>query len=249
MGKISKELVESLAVCAIGTAVCVLLIWFIIWFMIGGYKQSKEAVVNNIEVSGTGSIKVLPDIALIEIGVTSRGTDITIQEENDATMHKVLEAIKELGVLESDIRTTGHYLQPIYDYSKNANVNIIGYNSYNVVEVTITNIDNASNILSTAVDTGANINNGIRFKISNEEEYYNQAIAKAIANGKDKAAVMAESVNTKNLKIVNISEINNQVNYARSYAAYDTVNSAGAGTPIEAGEIEITANVNIVFSY
>lgn len=59
-----------------------------------------------------------------------------------------------------------------------------------MIEVKVRNIDKAGEVLSAAVDAGANVNNGIEFTLSSSEDYYNQALAKAVADQRHYIAIL-----------------------------------------------------------
>ncbi len=222
-------------------------------------KEVKAASVENantktIEVTGTGSIKAVPDIAVLNVGVMTKGVDtISVQDNNTKTMNKVLEAVKALGIDEKDIRTVDYNMYPDYDQSetKNGNGNkIIGYTLNNSVEIKVRDINKAGQVLSAAVNAGANINNGISFSLSNVDDYYNQALEKAMLNAKAKADTLAKAIG------VSISTpskvVENSYNYPSPVSNYNSMRNAdmaAAEVAVSQGELEVTANVSVTYAY
>lgn len=221
-------------------------------------KEVKGATLENtntrtLEVTGTSSIKAKPDIAVLNIGVTTNDVSTkSVQSENSKVMNEILAKVKDLGVDENDIRTTSYYMYPEYDYSESGTRGkIVGYTLSNMVEIKVRDMDKAGEVLSAAVDAGANVNNGISFNLSNVDEYYNQALSSAMANAKSKADTLAKAIG---VKIGVPSKIVEGSNY---YSPYLTGNYLGMGSvtsepeaiKISEGEIEVTANVLVTYEY
>jgi uncharacterized protein YggE len=219
-----------------------------------GAEAAAGSKTGTLEVTGKGAVKAMPDIAVLYLGVTTSGATTAIQGENSKAMEKVLESVKKLGVNEKDIKTTGYYMSPDYDYSPDYRERgrVVGYTVYNTVEVKVRNIDKAGEVLAAAAAAGANVNSGISFTISNVDEYYNQALANAYANAKDKAQTLAKAIGVNAGLPVKVTESYN--NYAPvAYGNYDSKAmmeaNAGGAVPVAQGELEITANITVVYEY
>ena len=66
-----------------------------------------------ISVTGEATVSVLPDLAEVEAGVTSDAkTAREASETNNATMGKLLQALKAAGIDARDIQTSRLSLQP-----------------------------------------------------------------------------------------------------------------------------------------
>jgi len=212
----------------------------------------KNANSRTIEVTGTSSIKADPDIAILNVGVTTNGISTTVvQSDNTKAMNKVLASIKALGVGEKDIKTVNYYMNPEYDYSDNkSSGKIVGYTLNNMVQIKVRDINKAGEVLSAAVDAGANVNNGISFSLSNAEEYYNQALANAMANAKGKADTLAKAIG---VKIGVPSKVVENGSYYSPSPVSNYVRLGFAETsdaaPVSQGEIEVTANVTVTYEY
>ena len=81
-----------------------------------------------ITIEAEGKTYVVPDIATINLGVSSRAKTVEdVTNENIEKMNKVLEEIKNIGIEEKDIRTTGFSLRPEYFQSEERGRVLIGY--------------------------------------------------------------------------------------------------------------------------
>lgn len=200
---------------------------------------------NKLTVQGNGSIKVMPDVAYVTIGLTTNNKDAKeAQSENKETMNAVLEALKEEGLTDDDMRTTSYSTYPMYDYEANE---ITSYEVRNMVEITIKDIDNVGKYLDIAAENGANTAYSVRFSIQDESGPYNQALMLAMETAKAKADAIVSASGNSIVSTLSISE--NSYGYV-SYDRYDMNEAAEYGkaaTPITAGELEITANVTVVY--
>jgi hypothetical protein len=95
---------------------------------------------NLLSVSGTGEVTVKPDVAYINMGVTTRDPDATkVQNDNAVAMKAVIDAIKAAGIDEKDIRTSAFNMYPVYNYETQPQT-ITGYEINNSVSVTINDL-------------------------------------------------------------------------------------------------------------
>ncbi|MDR0819292.1 MAG: SIMPL domain-containing protein [Oscillospiraceae bacterium] len=248
MTKTAKTSIAAFAILA-GIALGLLLIR-----APGGKEAQAQAAENSasgtrvIEVTGNGSVKATPDIAVLNLGVTTTGATTAIQSENTAIMDRVLAAVKALGVDEKDIKTDGYYMNPNYDYANGKGDKIIGYTVYNTIEVKVRNISKAGEVLAAANAAGANTNNGVSFRLSDVETYYNQALEKAISNAKGKASTIAKALGVSVELPVRVSE-NGSYYTPIAYGNYDAVTENSQSVTISQGELEVTASVSVSYAY
>ena len=70
-----------------------------------------------LDVSATGEVTRVPDVAIISAGVVSRAATASAAIQDSATrMSQVLAALKRAGVEERDIQTSSVSLNPEYRY-------------------------------------------------------------------------------------------------------------------------------------
>lgn len=205
---------------------------------------------NVIKVSSKEQVKVAPDIAEVVYSVYSQASDAqTCQTQNNTDLAKVIDLLKSQGVEEKSIQTSNYGLSPIYDWE--AGKSITGYEMTTEVTVSDVPMEQVGDLLSESVDAGINNINSVTYKASKYDESYKQALEKAIAAAKVKAAAMAEAGGCKLGKIVNIEEYgDNQVARAGGYmtGSKEMGNAAVADMAVMPGEIEVEANINIEFA-
>jgi uncharacterized protein YggE len=159
----------------------------------------------SIHVSGTAVVNVTPDRVLIQLGVQSNGVTPQLTEAaNSATTYRVIQAIKKEKVDEKDIVTDRYVIEPIYrDYD---DLHIKGYRIYNMVAVTLRDIDNVNDVIIAALNAGANQVVNVEFYLSDLRKYRDQARELAMIAAGEKAQDLAQAAGADAGCILSISE-------------------------------------------
>ena len=202
---------------------------------------------NSLTVSATGSIEAMPDVAYITIGVTTQNEDVLkAQTDNAELMNAVFTALQTAGLSEDDMKTTTYNAYPIYDYSDD-NKEITGYEVTNMAELTIADIDKVGEYIDIAAESGANLARSIQFSLTDETDYYNNALTDAMAKAKAKADTIAAAGGYTIVGTLQVTEsgISGIPNYM--VAVRDETADASGSTPITADELEVSASVTIVY--
>ena len=73
-----------------------------------------------ISLTGHGETRVVPDMALITIGVMSQAeTAREALTANTQAMERIFATLKAAGIAEKDVQTSNFSVQPRYDYNNN----------------------------------------------------------------------------------------------------------------------------------
>ena len=210
------------------------------------YQKSKP-VTSTFTVTGEGKEIVVPNVAEIRIGIITEGQDlISLQKENTEKMNKIIKFLKGKGIDEKDIQTTNYSVNPKYDYSK-APYKIIGYTINQELRVKIRDLNKINEILSQAVNYGANNVSGPTFTVDDEKIYLDKAREKAIQDAIEKAQKISKLAGFKLGKIISILEMKPGEIYPMPLMLKEA-GGAGAEIPqIEPGSNEIKLQVNITF--
>ncbi|KXZ39723.1 hypothetical protein SAMN05661008_00599 [Alkalithermobacter thermoalcaliphilus JW-YL-7 = DSM 7308] len=197
---------------------------------------------NTMTVQGRASVYARPDIATINLGVSTENKDVQLaQRENAIKSNKIINDIKKLGVKEEDIRTILYSIDRKYEFIDNKQ-EFVGYEVRNIFRIIIKDLDSIGKVIDISVQNGANIVENISFSLSNPEVYYKKALNKAAQNAKSKASEIARAFEVKLNKIpISITE--------QSIGEAYSLKLASDTTPIEVGQLEIVASISVVFSY
>jgi hypothetical protein len=202
---------------------------------------------SGISVSGTGRVRIKPNIATLSIGVETRATTLAeATSQANTRMTAVTEKIKSLGVADKDIQTTAFNITPLTEQKQGSAPVITGYRVNNQLSVTVRKIDDVGKILDAVVAAGANNVYGITFGVDDPAPYQQQARAAAIKDAQDKAGQLAKAAGVTLGKVISINEGGVSPSPILR-AASAPVAMTMATTPVETGEMELTVTVEMRF--
>lgn len=220
---------------------------------------AAETASRTITVSGTGIVKVAPDTADINFTVeTTEKKSDEAQTKNAKITEDVYNALKSKGILEKDIKTSGYYVYPVYNYDESSKLDkLIGYTATNRFTVTTKQIDKVGEIIDTAVKAGATSSSGISFYVEDPNKFYGDALNSAVVNASKSANSIAKALGVTLTSVVNVTESPNGNSYevfANNKMAMDTVAEASTSasqrnTKISYDDIEIEARVTVVYGF
>lgn len=150
-----------------------------------------------LKVAGSAEVRVEPDSTLIWLGVeTSAASASEALEQNNQQVEALVAALTDAGVEQQAIQTQNLQLYPRYEETEAApdqpaGTAIAGYTARNTVELRIGSVENAGDILDTAVESGANTIDGIQFSVEDRTEAENQARELAVEDARRKAEQLA----------------------------------------------------------
>ncbi len=208
---------------------------------------AAEIQTPQITVTGNGQVSVRPDMAVVVFGVQKVGpTARQALDENNNAMKKVIALLKEAGIEEKKIKTSGFSIQPQFDYRNNSSrpAEIIGYQVRNSVTVEVGDLSLLGSLLDKAVDAGLNEGGQISFTNQDIKTLMRQAEAKAVKDAIEKAQLMAEAAGVKTGRIISIQESGGSmpVGPMVKRLAFD---AEASSVPIENGENTYQANVTV----
>lgn len=206
--------------------------------------------VPTLMANGTGTVYVVPDIAIVSIGVTSRAANAAAAlAANSADLTRVIDTVTAEGVATRDIGTAGFSIFPVYEDPKPDNgaqtepPKIVGYQVTNEVRVTIRDIATSGAILDKVVTAGANQVNGITFDSADRTTPADAALADAVADARRQAEIMAKAAGVRLVRIVSVNASSGGV---MPMARFDMAASA-MPVPVMPGQREVTANATVTW--
>lgn len=201
-----------------------------------------------LDISATGDVTRVPDIAIITAGVVTRAsTARSALQQNAARMDRVIAALKRAGVADRDIQTSNVSLNPEYTYANNEPPRLNGYTASNQLTIRFRDIANSGTILDALVAEGANQINGPSLTIDKPELALDEARARAVAAGRARADLYARALGLRVARLVAVSESGGYAvpppmpMYARAEVAQ------AADTKIEPGEQKLSVTLNMTY--
>jgi uncharacterized protein YggE len=222
---------------------------------------------STISVSGSGEAYAIPDIATFNFTVTETAATVSAaQESADEKVNAALSVIRDSGVEDKDIKTTGYNVYPKYEYSRVSCAEpmiggapvycppskqvLTGYEVSQTITVKVRKTEQAGELV-TAVG-GVEVSNisGVEFGVDDREHYVAEAREQAIAEAKEKAKVLAKQLGVRLGKIMYYNENGGYPYKAEGLGgAYDMAVSSVAPRAAElpTGETKITSDISITY--
>lgn len=220
--------------------------------LVGPIPFSVTSVTTNqtqpFTVTGEGKATAVPDLAILNAGVTAQGTTVKeAQDKLNTAINNVASAVKNSGVEAKDIQTSNYSISPSYNYQLNPN-RINGFTANSNLTIKVRNIDKVNSVIDAATASGANQVGGVTFDVSDKTAAENQARTLAVASAKAKAENAAKVAGFKLGRIVNYSEDFGRVpRPIPMMAKAENVWAAVPPTRVEPGTNEI--DVTVTLSY
>ena len=209
--------------------------------------QPQPSAEARVIVIGEGSVRVTPDYAHVESGVTTRAR--TVKEATDANsklMAAITSALLDSGIAQADIQTSRFSIQPVYaPQEPRAEPKLTGYSVSNQVRVNIRQIGKLGEILDRLVAAGVTNVGNIAFLVSDPSKALDQAREAAIADARRKAEIYARASGLQLGKVMWITEDPGFAPVPMRAGAPSGM--AAAAVPISAGEDTLHARVTVGF--
>jgi uncharacterized protein YggE len=217
----------------------------IAWAQETGTKETPRTVV----VQGMGKIMTTPDQLRLNIQVNTRSeTASDAMKQASKKTAEVLALLKGYGIDPKDIQTSRVTVSAILDYQKNIQPPpVIGYAGTNEFSVLFKEklMEKVGEFFDKAVALGVSGFSGLMYESSTQREQERDALAKAAADARSRADVLAKQLGATVGRAMTISEsVNNPSPMVMRGAMMD---AASAAAPVMTGELAITAQVTVSF--
>lgn len=242
--------------------------------VVGGASSCTTEIVNHVAApedvqglvsSGSGKVTAAPDTAVINIGVESRGADPKAAvEQNNQHMTGLVATLKGLGIADADLQTSNFNIHfernephlAMAMAAPSGKVAVAGgkpeapvsegvFVVTNTLNVTVRELAKLGDILTASTAAGANTIWGVDFRIDDPEPLLAQARDKAVADAIEKAKRLAAAAGVKLGKLMSVEESGRGGPMPAGAGRYAM---AKAPVPIEAGSMEVQADVTVRFS-
>jgi len=213
--------------------------------------KTREAV---IVVTGEGSAEVAPDMALIDLGVVKDAkTAREALDANNKAMADMLAALKEAGIADRDLQTSGFMINPQYQYPQSSTGEnpppiLTGFQVTNTVTLRVRDLSKLGEILDKAVTLGANQGNAIRFLNDKPDAAISAARKKAVENAMAKAKELTDAAGVGLGRVLEMSETSYRAEPMPMMRTAMAKDYAAGAVPIASGENSYSVTVNVTFA-
>lgn len=209
-----------------------------------------------VTVTGYAESKVANQIANFSAGVTAlNDVKETAVNEVNKKMTDLIAAVKGMGVADSDIQTsqlsvyqmqervvtTGVKMMPI-DGGK---VKLGQWSASNTIQITLRNVDKASELADLLAKSGANNVYGPNFSLDTSNKAADALLGAAIQDARTKALAIAVAGGAKLGNMITVSEggVSNQIFPMMAKGSLDSA----APAPVEVGSTNVSKTVTVVW--
>ena len=200
-----------------------------------------------LSLSADGETKVAPDMATINLGVTTQAaTAAEAMQQNSAEMNRVMAALRRAGVEARDVQTAQVSINPQYAYQQGEAPRLSGYQATNQVIVTTRDLARLGATIDAAVAAGANAAGGISFGLADPAPAEDAARLAAVKALQAKAELYARAAGYRVLRLVNLSEGGGYANPPPVPLARMAL-AKSEETPVSPGETRVRIEVTGTF--
>lgn len=205
---------------------------------------------NSITVTGVGQAYGAPDIAYLEVGVEMVDADVAAAfSQVNETTQRVIDALRELGVAAGDMRTTNINLwaeDRINPQTGESTGRV--YHVSNNLRITVRNVDQVQDVISTAVASGATNLFGFNMGIADRSELEREARQQAMDDARARAEHLAELAGVTLGDPIIVEEV-----FSVPFGPDFAYGLGGGGAvmsepPVEQGQLSVGITLNVTFS-
>lgn len=204
-----------------------------------------------LSVTGTGTIRVPADVAIVSLGVRSVSADVSeMQNDMNTRIAKIREALVEMGIADDDITTGGLSIWANYDYDGDAE-RFVSYSGQNSLSIVVNNIDMTGDVIDAAFAAGANTLDGVSFSVKDDSEARDKAYEMAVKDAIHRAFVIVDAANTgiAGIKSISAGDVYSSYGEGRYYMKSSNMAMEDAvSTDVKASGVDVTVSVSMVFS-
>jgi uncharacterized protein YggE len=229
------------------------------------YRTIGSTANPTISVSGYGEVQAVPDIAQFDFSITKEAKTVKEAQDEVTTIEKsVIDALKELGIADKDIKTTNTSLSPVMEWQSDRGVRlacnqwgcppsagrqvIVAYQASESINVKVRKTEDAGEVQQALGDLGVTYLSGPNFSIDDEESLKMSARREAIKNAEEKAKALASDLGVKVGRIASFSEDGGYYPFYAKAEASNQAADASVGAPeLPKGENTISSSVTVTY--
>lgn len=210
--------------------------------------QDDDDLRRTISVSGTGSVRVKPDLATAVVGTTKTSAKLPeAKSAADAAIAQIKAAVRKAGVAEADIQSVQYQIYRV-QANPQAGIRESVWKVVHMLQVRTTKPETIASIVDAAVAAGATDVQNIGFSVDKLAPHRAKSRELAVAAAKEKALQLAELLNVRVGEVVSVTESSGEYfPMAQMNMRMDGAEFGGGGSGISGGQIEVPTSVQVVF--
>ena len=216
--------------------------------------QDQHTDRRTVSVSGEGTVQVAPDVAVVRFGVVTEDEEAEeARRQNNEQSSAAMNAVRELGIPDDNLQMERLQLRPKREFDEETRTRReVGFEATRQIRVTVEDLDLLPDVVTRAIQSGANRLQGVQYDLEDRSEARNDALEQAATNARSKAERLARTLDAELGMVRQIDE--QSFSFPRPQVRQLDMAQARAADMAEpdpdayaAGEIEVEANVQVVF--
>jgi uncharacterized protein YggE len=213
--------------------------------------QDEKKMVPSITVVGTGEASAKPDMAQVQVGVTTQSeTAAAALKANSTAIEALFKVLENRKIDKNDIQTSNFNVHPVYKPNQpgvETAPTIIGYQVTNQVSVKVRDLAQLGAVLDEVIVKGANQIHGVSFSKAEPSPIQDQARLKALADARRKAELYAGAAGVEIGKVLLIQEATPHVPMPQMFGG-DMAMRAESSVPVAPGQQTYHASITVTYS-
>ncbi len=215
----------------------------------GVAQNASAAPPPQIFASGTGEVQLAPDKATVLLGVQSRAATVSQATSDNARRQRaIIDTLRALGLTPDQLATVNFSVSPEMQYPPNQAPKVTGYVVTNTVRASLRRIEDVGRTIDAALTKGANDVSSIEFASSRADSARRAAIGEAVVHARADAEAMARAAGGTLGQLLELASGVEPIRPFEAPMARARV-AGGAPTPIEPGQLTVTANVTARWAF
>jgi uncharacterized protein YggE len=203
-----------------------------------------------LQIEADGSVKVAPDTMSVSASVVTTGaTAAEALDRNNKLAGRLIQAVKASNIRIARLQTSDLEVRPRFAETKNQDDDdtpprILGYVAHDTLEVELSEVAQAGNLISLMFEAGANEISGPQFSLRDPAPAQRKAEQAAIAAARAEADSYAAALGMKVSRVLRVSDTGFGDNDRNTIVV---TGSRVAATPIEPGDVTYTATIHVEY--
>lgn len=204
----------------------------------------------NVTIRGEAAVVVPSDRVTISANISSVQKNYKIAvNEVEGTLKSAVDALRKLGIADKSLTYADLNANPHYEYTDKGTI-LTGFEVNRFLKIELDSLELLGQVFEILLAVKVTAVNGPNYEVENREAIYRQALAAAAADADAKVQVLAKELGLKNLRLINLNEIQNMGYGGHSMAVNESVQNASITRPVfSATTRTVGAEVNAVYEF
>jgi len=208
-------------------------------------SSSLTAEVGRLSARGEARLFAAPDQMKMSVGVVTESKAVQqALTQNSTAINDIMEVVRSLDLKDLQLQTSTFRIDPVWQ-TKPQNPTpdwrptVISFRVTHLLEISTSDLSASGKLIDAVVNAGANDVSSLSFELKDPESVRSKAIALATSKAIDQAKVAAKAANITLGPVLSLNIDNAGISPPVLLRAME------AATAVTAGEIEISATVNV----